>query len=193
MRQKLSIIIPSLRPYNFSELITNLEVNSDGDIEIIAVTNEEIISSYKDYNILPIKFIIDELKPFIDAQYRTLTDRENTAVIGSSMGGLISFLISWEHPEIFSKTGCMSSSFYYHEDKVIKMVMNYSGPKKNIKIYIDHGEDGLVRGQKMFCTLTAKGYLVGTDMDYFYAPGAEHNEKAWADRLERPLLFFFKK
>jgi len=140
-----------------------------------------------------IKFIIDELKPFIDAQYRTLTDRENTAVIGSSMGGLISFLISWEHPEIFSKTGCMSSSFYYHEDKVIKMVMNYSGPKKNIKIYIDHGEDGLVRAQKMFCALTAKGYLVGTDMDYFYAPGAEHNEKAWADRLERPLLFFFKK
>ena len=62
MRQKLSIIIPSLRPYNFSELITNLEVNSDGDIEIIAVTNEEIISSYKDYNILPIKFIIDDKK-----------------------------------------------------------------------------------------------------------------------------------
>jgi predicted alpha/beta superfamily hydrolase len=109
------------------------------------------------------------------------------------MGGLISFLIAWNHPEVFSMAGCMSSSFYYHEDKALKMVKNYSGPKKNIRIYIDHGEDGLIRGQKMFCTLASKGYLIGTDMDYYYAPDAEHNEQAWAERLERPLLFFFKK
>jgi predicted alpha/beta superfamily hydrolase len=140
-----------------------------------------------------IKFIIKELKPFIDSGYRTLNSRENTAVMGSSMGGLISFLITWNHPEVFSKAGCMSSAFYYHDDKPIKMVKDYGGPKKNIKIYIDHGEDGLIRGQKMFCTLNAKGYIIGTDVDYYYAPGAEHNEKAWADRLERPLLFFFKK
>ncbi|HSP87029.1 MAG TPA: alpha/beta hydrolase-fold protein [Ignavibacteriaceae bacterium] len=138
-------------------------------------------------------FLVEELKPFIDSEYRTLTSKENTAVIGSSMGGLVSFLIAWNHPEVFSKAGCMSSAFYYHEDKVIRMVKDYTGPKKNLKIYIDHGEDGLVRGQKMFCTLNSKGYLIGSDVDYFYAPGAEHNEKAWADRLERPLLFFFKK
>jgi len=94
---------------------------------------------------------------------------------------------------VFSKAGCLSSSFYYHDDNAIKLVKDYSGPKKNIKIYIDHGEDGLVRGQKMFCALNKKGYLIGSDIDYYYAPGAEHNEKEWAARLERPLLFFFKK
>jgi len=140
-----------------------------------------------------VKFIVEELKPFIDSEYRTLTGRENTAVMGSSMGGLISFLMAWNHPEVFSKAGCMSSAFYYQDDKAIKMVKDYSGPKKNIKIYIDHGEDGRVYGQKMFCALNAQGYLIGNDIDYYYSPGAEHNEKAWADRLERPLLFFFKK
>jgi len=179
------------------ETLTKL-INQNKVEEIIVVgiyNSADRLSEYSDsekgQNYM--KFIIDELKPFIDAEYRTLADKENTAVMGSSMGGLISFLITWNYPDVFSKAGCLSSSFYYHDDMAIKLVKDYSGPKKNIKIYIDHGEDGLVRGQKMFCALNKKGYLIGSDIDYYYAPGAEHNEKEWAARLERPLLFFFKK
>ena len=139
------------------------------------------------------KFMIEELKPFVDSKYRTLSDSANTAVIGSSMGGLASFLIVWKHPDVFSMAGCMSSSFYYNDDKIFKMIDEYDGPKKHIKFYIDHGEDGLIRGQKMFCKLTQLGYVIGTDIDYFYARGAEHNESEWAKRLERPLIFFFGK
>lgn len=139
-----------------------------------------------------IQFIVNELKPFIDESYETLPDAKNSAVIGSSMGGLISFLITWKYEDVFSKAGCMSSSFYYDNEKAIRMVKNYDGPKKNFRIYIDHGEDGLPRGQKMFAALTDKEYVIGTDIDYFYAPGAEHNEAAWSERLERPLLFFFR-
>jgi predicted alpha/beta superfamily hydrolase len=183
--------------WRVDETLTKLiKQNKTQEVIVIGINNtkerlEEYSDTKKGRNY--INFIVAELKPFIDSKYRTLTARENTAVLGSSMGGLISFLTAWNFPEVFSKAGCMSSSFYYDNDKAIKMVKNYSGPKKNIKIYIDHGEDGLVRGQKMFCALTKKGYLVGTDIDYFYAPGAEHNEKEWADRLERPLLFFFGK
>ena len=139
------------------------------------------------------KFITEELKPFVDSKYRTIADNKNTAIIGSSMGGLVSFLIAWKHPEIFSMAGCMSSSFYYKDEKVFKMIDEYKGEKKHIKFYIDHGEDGLLRGQKMFCKLTQLGYVIGTDLDYFYARGAEHNETEWAKRLERPLIFFFGK
>ena len=139
------------------------------------------------------KFIVEELKPFIDSRYRTLPDNKSSAIMGSSMGGLASFLIAWNHPEVFSMAGCLSSSFYYNDDKVFKILDEYTGPKKHIKIYIDHGEDGLIRGQKMFCKLTQLGYIVGTDLDYFYAPRAEHNETEWAKRLDRPLLFFFGK
>jgi predicted alpha/beta superfamily hydrolase len=139
------------------------------------------------------KFLIEELKAFVDSKYRTFPDNKNTAIMGSSMGGLVSFLIAWKHPEVFSMAGCMSSSFYYNDDKVFKMIDEYDGPKKHIRFYIDHGEDGLIRGQKMFCKLTQLGYVVGTDIDYFYAPKAEHNESEWAKRLERPLIFFFGK
>jgi hypothetical protein len=45
----------------------------------------------------------------------------------------------------------------------------------------------------MFCKLTQMGYIIGTDLDYYFAPGAEHNESEWAKRLERPLAFFFRK
>ena len=139
------------------------------------------------------KFLIEELKAFVDSKYRTLSDNKNTAIMGSSMGGLASFLMVWKHPEVFSMAGCMSSSFYYNDDKVFKMLDEYTDPKKHVKFYIDHGEDGLVRGQKMFCKLTQMGYIIGTDLDYFYAPKAEHNESEWAKRLERPLIFFFGK
>ena len=139
-----------------------------------------------------LKFIVTELKPFIDSTYRTLPGKEDTAIMGSSMGGLISFYAAWNYPEVFSMAGCLSSSFYYNNDNGIKQVRDYGGTKKKVKFYIDHGEDGSVRGQRMFVELSKKGYVIGQDIDYFYAPGAEHNEAEWAARLERPLLFFFK-
>lgn len=138
-----------------------------------------------------LKFIVAELKPFIDSAYKTLSDKDNTAIMGSSMGGLISFYAAWHYPEVFSMAGCMSSSFYYNNDRSIKQVEEYTGPKKHVMFYIDHGEDGNVRGQRMFVELSKKGYIIGQDIDYYYAPGAEHNEREWAARLERPLIFFF--
>ncbi len=166
------------------------------EIIIVGINNtndrlEEYSDSEKGENYR--KFIIEELKAFVDSKYRTLSDNINTAIMGSSMGGLASFLIAWKHPEVFSMAGCMSSSFYYNDDKVFKVLDEYTGTKKHIKFYVDHGEDGLVRGQKMFCKLTQMGYVIGTDLDYFYARGAEHNESEWAKRLERPLVFFFGK
>ncbi len=166
------------------------------EIIIVGIYNsedrlEEYSDSPKGRNYM--KFLTSELKTFIDSNYRTIPDPRSNAVMGSSMGGLISFLIVWKYPSVFSMAGCMSSSFYYDNDKVFKTIGKSFKPKPGIKIYIDHGEDGLARGQKMFARLTENGFLIGTNIDYFYAPGAEHNESAWADRLERPLLFFFGK
>jgi len=140
---------------------------------------------------LYLNFIVNELKPQIDFNYRTLPQRECTAIMGSSMGGLISFIAGWKYYDVFSMAGCMSSSFYYDNEKVFDIINPLGRPKKKVKFYIDHGKDGLIRGQKIFCRLTELGYVIGKDFDYYYAPNAEHNETAWANRLERPLLFFF--
>jgi predicted alpha/beta superfamily hydrolase len=166
------------------------------EIIIVAIYNtpdrlEEYSDSEKGNNYM--KFIVDELVPFIDSNYRSFKDRYNTATIGSSLGGLISLLLAWKHSETFSKAACLSSSFYYDNYKIFKMIEDYSGIKKDLKIYLDSGEDGKHDAQKMFTLLSAKGFIIGDDIDYFYDYGANHSELAWANRLERPLLFLFGK
>lgn len=150
-------------------------------------------------------FVVNSLKPMIDKTYRTLPGRENTANIGSSMGGLIAFMFAWAHPEVFSMAGCFSPAFtvpaFDPTGKGWDYVQNvtaYKGELKPIKVYIDNGSKGvdpiLQPGvDKMLTALKEKGYKEGKDVMYFLADGDDHNEAAWAKRLWRPLLFFFGK
>ncbi len=143
-------------------------------------------------------FIIDSLKPFIDKNFRTLPDRKNTAAGGSSMGGLISMMMVWEHPEVFSQATCLSPAFQFADIDYVKKVEDYTGKKKQIKIYIDVGtidlDARLKPGvDKMISVLESKGYMPGKDLDYYAAEGATHNEAAWAKRNWRYLEFMFGK
>jgi predicted alpha/beta superfamily hydrolase len=144
------------------------------------------------------RFVIDVVKPMIDSSYRTLPDRKNTAVMGSSMGGLISFLFVWWHPDVFYQAGCLSSAFLVEENKILKEVSRYGGAKKAIRVYLDDGSEGLDEQLKpgydeMVRLLEEKGYRKGIDLEYFFDEGAEHNEPAWANRLWRPLIFMYGK
>lgn len=138
-----------------------------------------------------LRFLTDELKPFIDKHFPVYTNPKFTAVMGSSMGGLISLLAAWRRPDVFGMAGCLSSAFFYDNESVFERIDQYRGPKKEIKMYLDSGEDGKDEAQRMFCLLTQKGYKIGRDLDYFYDAGAQHNEQAWAARLARPIRFFF--
>jgi predicted alpha/beta superfamily hydrolase len=140
-------------------------------------------------------FIVKQLKPFIDSTYRTLPDRENTATMGSSMGGLISFLLVWNYPEVFSKAGCMSPAFF---GGIIDSVKGYEGSDKKISLYLDNGGKGLEQDllpgcEEMLKALKKTGFVEGKNLIWYYDPNAEHNERAWAERLWRPLIFMFGK
>ncbi|MFO7446982.1 MAG: alpha/beta hydrolase-fold protein [Ignavibacteriaceae bacterium] len=183
--------------WRVDETVTEL-INKDmlREIIVVGIYNtpdrlEEYSDSEKGHSY--IKFLLEEVKPFIDSSYRTLPDKNNTGVMGSSMGGLISFLIVWNHPGIISKAAGLSNSFHYDDRKTIKMVKEYEGEKKDFKLYIDSGEDGVEENQLMFAELTLKDYRLGKELDYYYDIGAQHTESAWAERLERPLLFLFGK
>src|SRR5262249_9148503 len=65
------------------------------------------------------RFLIDTVKPFIDQSFRTLPDKDNTAVMGSSLGGLLSFYLARRNPTVFAKAGCMSSSFWWNDEALI--------------------------------------------------------------------------
>jgi predicted alpha/beta superfamily hydrolase len=143
-----------------------------------------------------LKFVVKELKPFIDKTYRTLPDRKNTATIGSSAGGLVSFMLVWEYNDVFSKAACISPAFFIYDLDYITPVLGYRGKRKDIKIYIDCGgrgidsllSDGTV---KMISALKEKGYKKGKDYTWFFDKTGEHNEQNWARRLWRPLEYFY--
>lgn len=142
------------------------------------------------------RFIVKELKPFIDSTYHTLPDRKNTAVGGSSSGGLISFMMLWEYPDIFSKAACISPAFKISDIDFVSSVKNYSGNKKDIKIYIDNGGVGLEEElqpgiDEMLIALKDKGYMENQDLLWVKDSSAEHDEAAWAKRVYRFLEFFF--
>jgi len=144
-----------------------------------------------------INFIVNKVKPMIDKKYKTKPDKKNTAIAGSSLGGIISFMILWKYPDVFSKAACLSPAFHIGKYNWISDVRNYKG-KKNVKIYIDNGSLGLEEKlqpgvNEMLSLLEKKGYVRGKDLEYFKAANAEHNERAWAKRNWRWLEFLFGK
>jgi len=166
---------------------------------IVAIYNSvERSSEYanNDTGYAYLQFIIEELKPFIDANYRTFPDEDNTAVIGSSLGGLISLILVWEYPEVFSKAACVSPAFKIDRYDYVTEIKNYSGEKKPVKIYIDNGgvgiEEVLQPGiDEIISSLENFEYNRGEDYYWFKAEDSEHGEKDWAKRVWRALVFLF--
>jgi predicted alpha/beta superfamily hydrolase len=141
--------------------------------------------------------IIINIKPLVDATYRTLPDRKNTFVGGSSAGGTISFMLAWNHPEIFSKAFCLSPAFRIQNIDVVKDVTDYNGKKKRVVFYIDNGRKGLEERLQpgvddMINALKLKGYRSRKDLFMVIAPEAEHNEAAWAKRMPVALKIMLK-
>lgn len=141
-------------------------------------------------------FVVHYLKPLIDKKYRTLPGRNNTSVGGSSLGGLVSFMLAWEYPNVFSGAACLSPAFDIEDIDYVKVVKTYKGKKKKIKFYIDCGTAALDKRlmpgtEEMVHALEAKGFKDGKDLFFFRAEGAEHNEAAWSKRNPLFLKFLF--
>jgi len=156
--------------------------------------NEYTTVKGKDYA----SFIIEELKPFIDANYRTLPDRDHTAVMGSSLGGLISFYLAWENPQVFSMAACLSGSWMWDNDAVFRLIEDDTTAAPDVKFYIDHGSEGEEGSdawiyRTMRDTLIGRGFVLGKNLVYNFGIGDAHDESAWARRVWRPLVFFFAK
>jgi predicted alpha/beta superfamily hydrolase len=144
--------------------------------------------AYADYG----KFLVEELKPFIDRKYRTLPDRQNCAVMGSSLGGVVSFYLGWEYPQVFGMAACMSSTFGFKDD-LRQRVANE--PRRPAKIYLDSGApgDNYEVSKDMYELLRRQGYVPGQDVLYFAFPEDLHNEKYWSLRSHLPYQYFFER
>lgn len=138
------------------------------------------------------KFIVKTLKPFIDSHYRTLPDRDHTATIGSSMGGLMSLYLAVEYSDVFGKIGIFSPSLWFSSES-FKQIQKYK-PKKIQKIYLTSGaKEGVSVVQN---TLKADSLFrsIGFD-DNFYrckiSKKGQHNESSWSHEFEDAVRFLF--
>jgi predicted alpha/beta superfamily hydrolase len=146
-------------------------------------------------------FVVETAKPLIDSTYRTQPDRKHTIVGGSSAGGIISFMLIWEHPDIVSKAICMSPAFRSLSSDgwdYTRVVQSSNGPKKNIFLYIDNGGIGLDSQlqpgiEAMLTTLKVKGYEEGKDFVFIRDPAAKHFEADWAKRFPNALMLVLGK
>lgn len=140
-----------------------------------------------------LRFIVTELKPFIDKTYSTKRDAGNTAVMGSSMGGLISLYAISEYPKIFGAAGCVSTHFPIGGGIVIDyMKTSLPSPGKH-KIYFDYGTETLDSTYEPFQlradeVMRVKGF---TEVNWLTKKfqGEEHSEKSWRKRVDTPIIF----
>lgn len=136
------------------------------------------------------RWMVEQLVPWVAARYRILHGPENTAVLGSSLGGVVSFYLGWQHPEVFGRVGAMSSTFGYRDDLLERVA---SEPRRPSRFYLDTGwpRDNYEVNRLMRRRLLARGYVEGIDLLYLAFPEAAHNEGAWAMRAHVPFQFFF--
>ncbi|HET8622346.1 MAG TPA: alpha/beta hydrolase-fold protein [Gemmatimonadales bacterium] len=161
------------------------------------------------------RFLKEELIPRINREFRTLSGPQHTAVMGSSMGGLLSFYLVTHHPDVFGACGCISTHFPLSEavfaqvfdavsaparpDTVAYIARDISPglrPPRGARYWFDYGSQGLDSAYApthatVRAWLRQQGLVEGRDFVVRRYEGADHNEASWRARLEDPLTFLF--
>jgi predicted alpha/beta superfamily hydrolase len=140
------------------------------------------------------KFLLEEVRPFVNSQYRAQEGPENTGIGGSSLGGLVSLYVGLRQPEIFGKIAALSPSVWWNERVILRFAA--AAPVQPLpRIWLDIGTregprivDDVERFRDI---LIGKGWQPGRNLHYERIEGAEHNEAAWAQRVGPFLQFLF--
>ena len=140
------------------------------------------------------RMLVEELKPFIDEQYRTLPGAGHCGMGGSSLGGLVSLYFGLQYPSIFSRLAVMSPSVWWRDRAILKMVARLS-QKPDLRIWLDIGLKESSRAapdaRLLRDALVRKGWELGHELAYTEAKDGEHTESAWAQRTGPMLRFLF--
>lgn len=136
------------------------------------------------------RFLIEELKPAIDARFRTLPDAEHTAVGGSSLGGLVSLYLALKHPEVFRNAAVMSPSVWWSDRAILRDVDAFEGPAPRMWVDIGgrEGTNALNDARLLRDHVAAKSWR---HFQFYEDRRGDHSERAWARRVRQVLEFLF--
>ncbi len=141
-----------------------------------------------------LRFLVEELKPFVDARYRTLPKRDDTAVMGSSMGGLVSLYALAKYPTVFGGAGALSTHWPAGDGAMVDWLAAHLPPAGTHRIWFDHGTATLDAmyapyQQEMDAAMRASGWIEDRDWTSRVFEGAAHDEPSWRARVDQPLSF----
>lgn len=149
-----------------------------------------------------IDFIVNTLKPYIDLNFKTLKDRDNTAIGGGSMGGSISLVAGIKYPEIFSKVAAFSSALFFAESDMLRFI-HETGRKEKMKIYMDVGTketsnkeisqfpEIYITANKMVYEALIKSGFGKDEIKFIISEGGVHNETEWNKRFPVMIKWLF--
>lgn len=152
------------------------------------------------------QFLLQELKPWVDANYHTTRRADKTAVAGSSLGGLSALYLGWTNPDVFGMVAALSPSLWWGGRGMITRIAGSPTGRLPARIYLDVGEqesdtdlndngipDLIDDLRTLRAVLLAKGYCPNKDLFYREVPGATHDETSWSGRVEAVLTTLFPK
>lgn len=139
-------------------------------------------------------YLVEAVKPAIDAQYRTKPERDHTTIMGSSMGGLISLYAISEYPEVYGSAGMVSTHWPIADGVLIDFFADRLPDPETHRLYFDFGTNTLdwnyERYQdEMDIALEAAGYERGINWTTRKFDGHDHSERSWRSRVDVPLRF----
>ena len=148
-----------------------------------------------------VRFLTEELKPFIDRSYRTKPDRESTVIGGSSLGGLISLYACEKSSSTFSGCAAISPTLGWDDEAFLKGFENSADWVHSTRIWLDMGSregkshetqiNSLERANRFADILKGRGRVHGKELRFLSVFEGQHNEAAWSKRFGDVLEFFF--
>lgn len=140
------------------------------------------------------RMLVQEIKPLVDREYKTLPGAPSTGLGGSSLGGLLTLHLGLAYPTVFSRLAVLSPSIWW-DDRVILKTVEAVPAKLPLRIWLDagtgEGEETTANARLLRDALVAKGWTVDGDLRYFEMPGGEHNERSWAARVGPMLEYLY--
>jgi predicted alpha/beta superfamily hydrolase len=148
---------------------------------------------------LYLDFLVETLKPFVDSHFPTRPEAASTSMLGSSMGGLFSFYAAWTRSDVFGRAACLSGSFWWADESMVREVQKGVCPVPRPWLYIDSGvalnmferdanlRDGFHHTVGLRDALVSHCYTLGANLHVLVFAGMRHDTASWAARLAIPL------
>ena len=170
-------------------IIVGIECNHEGNKRLIeyspiTYTNSEH-GKIKGRGSVYMNWLVKYLKPYIDREYRTLPDRKNTIIAGSSMGGLMALYAVTTYNHIFQRGACLSPSIWVAPGKILEMIAR-AHIRRDTAIYMDYGELEMFNHAANQEALISTAHLLMTkrvNLAMRIVPGGTHSEASWEKQV----------